>query len=1175
MKPRSPWTERWKRPGWDTLYTVVGGCLADDPVQLLHPSARPEAVRALSQVFVASSLPLTDEVPDFVRHWATVVRKIIQRGTRPVIHHEAASRLMRSARPRPEQVQAAVVGRAPPFELDPAFQLHPVHEEPFWARLGDVWAPYQRWCTPQASLDALIGPGRGAERRWVDFLFHAPFGRDPLVLEVDGSGHERQEGLDRQRDRLLRGQQIRVHRLKGAEVHDPENDWFARLADRRTFEFGDLHTILTVHGPPALQRLAFALVEGVERGFLPPGQPWRINVSDGIGATDRAAEASLDLLASISDVWGGAVVPPEVMITGRSYRRDSTGRFQEVPGGETSPEPIHLRVVLDPFTPPHAALPEGDEAPAIVLRGAFLPVELPWCAPSSHARFYTQLDEVGERALKLFVRDVFGHPGFRQGQKAAITRTLTGGDSCVLLPTGGGKTLIYQAAGLLLPGTTIVVAPLKALIDDQERRLREEGIDRVGAVHSGKRRDRDEKSGVLSAIGNGDALFVLIAPERLQIASFRDSLREASAGTTVGLTVVDEAHCVSEWGHDFRPSYLKLGENLRRFCTGKEAGPPPVLALTATASPHVLRDMLNTLGLDPDEDGVLHRPDTFDRPNLSYRVFRGAPTERLTRFREALHWVAGELGVPLSKLADQKGHETLSGLVFVPDASSGRRLGITHFSEALSRALQVAESAPIAVYAGRRPKELSDEGGLSWEARKADEARAFRENEKPLMVATSAFGMGIDKPNIRFTIHVSLPGSIEAFAQQAGRAGRDGKPSLCALVAALPPPELDAAHHGSGGPTRNAPVAPYPSVVSDTGLNTDRIEGSFPSTESQMTAGRQVLSEVEPDGVEDELVVIPRSISGTRNTRAQESEARSRERVLHRLMVIGAVEDYTVEYGSGAFWVERSGRSIEKMVHSTTEFVRRETANNRKWTGRVEEILTEDERRTAILRLLALVTDVVDTFIKRARLNALREIVDLARLGTDQEGIRSRINAYLGEGRSAALLDKLVADETDIRSTIEALSTFPPANHEEWAGTAARYLESYPDHPVVLGMRALGESDRNSRNLDTFREFVSRMLRTLPEYADEVEERREVLSWLLEHLRVRDRPDIGNWLSTCWMVYEDADAELLAPLEEAVLDGGVAEPFHPLEIECVMAIRLRRAKQTVEPFLDQLNRVEV
>lgn len=1176
MNPRSSWPERWKRPGWDSFYTVLGGRLSDDPVALLSKSDRPDAERATSQVFVAASPPVSGEAPEFAKHWATVVRKVLQRGTRPVMHHEAARRLLGPAHPRPEQIRAAVVGIAASFDLDPAFQLHPVHEEPFWRRLGDLWAPYQRWCSPQAPLDALIGPGGGAERRWVDFLFYLPFGRGPLVVEVDGSGHERQKGLDQERDRLLGHRQIRVRRLEGAEVHDPGNPWFARLADRNRLEFGDPHTALRVHGPPTLQRLAFALMEGVERGFLLPGRPWRIDVSDTTGASDRAVEVSLDLLATISDVWGEAVMPREVVISGRRYHRTSTGRFQETPGVEAASAPCDLKVVLDPFTPPHAILPDPNGEPTIVVRGAFLPVELPWCTPSSRTRFRTQLDGVGERAVQLFVRDVFGHPDFREGQKPAVTRALSGGDACVLLPTGGGKTLIYQVAGLLLPGATFIVAPLKSLIDDQERRLQEMGIDRVGAIHSGKGRDTSTRSDVLQAIGNGDALFVLIAPERLQIASFRDSLRQATAGTTVGLAVVDEAHCVSEWGHDFRPSYLKLGENLRRFCTGNEAGPPPVVALTATASPHVLRDMLHTLGLDPEEAGVLHRPHSFDRPNLSYQVFPGTPGDRRIRFREALDWVARELGVPLAALAEEKGPETLSGLVFVPDASSGRRLGVTYFSEALSKALQLPDPAPIAVYSGSRPKEFSDKGTVQgWESRKADEARAFRENQKPLMVATSAFGMGIDKPNIRFTVHVALPGSIEAFAQQAGRAGRDGGPAFCALVAALPRGEPDAGGKGRDPSGPEAPAAPYGGSGGDVSLNMDRIEGSFPSTESQMEVVGQVLSEVEPDGVEDELVVIPRSVSAGGNARVREAEAQARERVLHRLMVIGAVEDYTVEYGSGAFWVERSRRSIAEMVDLTADFVRRETANNRKWTARLEGIPGEGERRTAILRLVALVTDVVDTFIKRARLNALREVIDLALLGTDQDALRSRINAYLGEGRSSALLDKLVAGETDIRSTIRALSTSPAGSHEEWAGTAARYLESYPDHPVVLGMRALGESDRSKRDLGAFRDFVSRMTTTLPEYAEEDDEQQEVLSWLLEHLRVRDHSDIGEWLSTCWMVYEGMDPGLLFPLEEAVLDGAAGEPFHPLEIESVMAIRLRRAERAVEPFLDQLNRVEV
>ncbi len=357
-----------------------------------------------------------------------------------------------------------------------------------------------------------------------------------------------------------------------------------------------------------------------------------------------------------------------------------------------------------------------------------------------------------EDAARGVLRSVFGFEDFRTGQEEVVASVLRGSDTLAVMPTSGGKSLCYQVPALMGEGgLTLVVSPLVSLMADQElslrRRYEERGLGAenapVAALHSqlGADEERKVEAGVLS----GGIRILLVAPERLRSLEFVLSLKRASNGRGVGLFVVDEAHCVSEWGHSFRPEYLhakRVIEDLRGKGRPEGANESlPVLALTATADARVRDDVVRLLGMR-DPEVVLTG---FDRPNLTYAVEKAEDGEeaRAPRVLDAL----GRHGTP--------------AIVYA---------GTRRQTESLAEALRDEGVGAEAYHAG-----------MGGEARSAVQER-FMTDKTRVVVATVAFGMGVDKPDVRNVIHAGLPASISAYVQEAGRAGRDGRPASCTVI---------------------------------------------------------------------------------------------------------------------------------------------------------------------------------------------------------------------------------------------------------------------------------------------------------------------------------------------------------------------------------------------------------
>ena len=947
---------------------------------------------------------------------------------------------------------------------------------------------YLKWIIPQVSLSCLLPFLPDGISGRVDFLLSHPTLERSVVIEIDGSQHAQSQVEDSNRDNALSTSGIDVIRISASEVRSGTGealDQFKSILEEiRDFENNLSRGWTVLNETKVCHQVQLCLVSAMKAGL--------VNLSD-----DSALEIKTDLaeIGVLSKAQASGLVKRAV--------KDFFNLAQNLRQLYDTFESHKQRALSETDIRIYFAAREDLAVGAFHVQDIYLPFSLVRNVIASSPLY---LEEVQEKDLLFFLKYLFRKETFWEGQYDAASRLLMGEDTILLLPTGAGKSIAFQLAGLLLPGVTLVVDPIISLIDDQIENLQSAGIERCMGISS-QIADPGLKEEVIDLFSQGEFLFTYIAPERFQIESFRGAVKALTTSTPVSLIVIDEAHCVSEWGHDFRTAYLNLGKVSRDLCR-MDGETPPLIALTGTASLSVLKDVQRELEI-PDFDAII-TPKSFDRKELRFDIKFCKTSEKRDVFKGLLRTVLpGKFGVSPSAFYQSKGGSTYSGLIFCPHVNGDH--GVLQISKFLRDELKIDAD----FYSGSAPKGIDYK---TYNFRKQDVARRFKRDEVPLLVCTKAFGMGIDKSNIRYTIHYNLPPSIEAFYQECGRAGRDRDTSHCILVVSDDYPDKNR---------RLLHVNTTVSMVKE--LKSERGEAD------DIDRNLWFQTNAFP-GVLEEMKILGDTISRFNDIRSRStqtiafqksSEMRMAEKAVHRLVVLGVVEDYTVDFSANAITVTLSGAIGVKIIGSYIKYIEGYEKKRADAEGKKVWNFQDDGSSEFILKVSERLINFLYDVIEKGRRRGMETMLDAAKTRSES-ALRSRILQYLEQTEFSPLLEKLLEDEIEIidalRNVFELVLS--PQKASELRGQSSRFLESYPDNPGLLLSRGLSEYRCRDKDIETVQTNIIAALKfAREEYGMNEEEVASLLLWTIEQLESRDANIVDTILAQV-LIFDDEDDAL-------------------------------------------------
>jgi ATP-dependent DNA helicase RecQ len=1186
---RVEWPERSRRADWEIVYTNLGGFAQDESININDvckdfTNSQTTLNRLRSQCMIALTPKAHDANPDAL-FLAAITLKLLQRGSLPRIPKILERAFSEGFTPmRIDKFLPLFLLKAIP-EKRSAFQLYSSNlfdsefERSFWDNTNSDDDDTCRWLTPQASLDSLAGLPPEPKRR-VDFLYYSPFSiTSPTVIELDGPHHKTKKMSDAERKRLLARQKIDV--VVGTESNKKLKDLVEHVeSEKRIGRTYDKQADEEMFAPSALVRFAAAIALLMQNGDIQPDSILNIELDSEYESVLQSGQYIFEFLRSIEQLWDLRALPIEVKINGKTVHRSG------LQSKSTQPRQNHIKIQLHQHKAPHEWL-EPQDIPTCVIRGAFLPVDLTFLPPLlAKPRLLRDEDPQIDLLLRGVLVDIFGHEDFRPNQLEAIKSALSGQDSLVLLPTGSGKSLIYQMVGLLQPGITIVVDPIISLIDDQVGHLHEIGIERTIGIHSALNLTTEEMDELQSSIAQGQALFVFISPERLQVQKFRETLSALTANTIVNSAVLDEVHCISEWGHDFRPAYLNVAKNLRTFCKHDDFV-PILLALTGTASPAVLRDVEREIRF---EENLLTKiqPASHDRPNLYYLIEVAEHAKSNPALGTMLKTTLPQLlGVVSKTFLETKGSETNSGIIFVTTVNGiyKNATSVREYIESLAGDLAKPSAVPskplIEIHSSTPPK---GEDHKTWPQVKRENARKFIENEIPALVATKSFGMGIDKPNIRWTIHFGYPSSLEAFAQESGRAGRDSKDAYCILI--TNPAKSDEVKkyldltitaedrrkiYDSSRPSQTDLATPWHfHRESFRGRLSEYRRCAVLIKELKANSKAESLSELA-GGISD----IPDRFSSENRpeglgSREWEGDEKAVEKTLYRLSAIGIVDDYLK--GSKKFTVKLGFCTTESIDSSLLSSMRR-IAPGKISTVELRIASAPENFDERVKHHLKIFIETLYDTIEPARIRAIMEMQQLASSGLDGKQVKARLNAYLSSGPLATAMEEVAeSQQLDVNKLTTLLDIVGTEDSDLWIGTSARQLETYPDNPILLSARVIGEGWRAEPDMSIIESALNNAFKVLDQYQLGTDQAASLLNWITKTFDQQTKESLSpkyDALVNAWQQNGLPEVPLLK-WESEILAQGLGNPAW---LKQLSRIRERRMQRTLKSLTNELERL--
>lgn len=866
------------------------------------------------------------------------------------------------------------------------------------------------------------------------------------VIEVDGTHHQNQVVLDKKRDLAFRRAGISVVRINTIDIRNRNYEQF-KAEFRKIYwankeNFNQYRDYLGINPKDfdvqikltSIARFQVFILELLDRGVLSfDNKTWKFNVF--AGDAQRHLELALrDLelwIANIASLFNTNIDMPHIKITvfenesQMSFQKDSINikfnLFKRWDDCIYEQNVYHIRTDFD------------DEA-------NYFSVKV------NEPVVYSLTTKTHQKHLEFILENLFGYEEFRDGQLEIIINCLNGEDTIGLLPTGGGKSLTYQLCVMLQPAISFVVVPIKSLMLDQIKNINQKNhITHASYINSDIA--PEESTRRLGNFATGKYFFLIISPERFQMRKFREDLSLVNQTKAIALAVIDEVHCLSEWGHDFRTSYLALATTIIKF-----APTAKFLALTATASSKVLKDIMTELNIN--SNNVITIP-KFTREELEFSIVKVNSKDKHENLVDYLRYKS-------LNQSNQNSNEKAATIVFTSIVNGANGC----FQ--LSRSIHDRTGLATDFYSGSAPKKW---GSDSFSKYKDKVQQSFMNDEIDVLVATKAFGMGIDKGNIRQTIHYGIPGSLESFYQEAGRAGRDKNKSNCLIF--YSPDQLNE--------TQLQNIFGVNTNLNSLNEEKKKINGDLNTLLYFLTNN---LKDIEEELEEIYTYYQSNFTTGNLEIALNFNNDREREReekCVYRLALLGIVGDWTINWKSRQLEVELTDWTEQVVVDKLTSHIKKYDYTftldpSEKSSEQYSDLINHFHNSSDpfLKRILFVLLKWYNDNVIYSRKRSMLLMKQYADEFTDSESLQQKIEVYFKRNDDVYFLEQVVAQKDRLKDWFKifyvqeegkddqprSLSTF-----KSLKVTVSRFLESYNNDislNLITGMTSLAEGEFDS-----------------------------------------------------------------------------------------------------------------